>query len=526
MAYEQNMPFRFMSFREFVPDKFRFWIYILFLMCFQFSNGMYFCAMSQIGGDLSLTPDDVKMLINAGFVGMTVCFPIAFRLKFRFTNRTGLMITASILTVINLIVPHIRSLPLLMALCFVAGFFRLYGTFECLSSLLPKIAPTHNYAVFLSFVFFTVLGFVRVFDIAGSYIVYFYNWHYMYYATVGVLLMVVLGAYTLMRPFRQMPKILLYGIDWLGMVLWSIFLFSAIFVVQYGEKMDWFHSSHIRAAAGISCLALAANLSRMTYIRHPFIEPDAFKTRNLLNLLVLFVCLDILLAAQQVLQNTFTGAVLQIDQLGSLNFSWFYIVGMLLGALFSWYSLSKLKWHHKLVCFVGMAFIVLYVTQMHFLITLYTETAMLTIPLICCGFGHVTVFISLTVYAQAIAPFRNYFQVICILGFIRTGIGSPLGDAIYARALEAGMITHSSMIVALRELFGLSIVFGIFVLIIIAISRFKDKVGMLIPTFEREYWIMMGSRRIIPRNLKIQQPTKHTQGRDACNNLAEADAGV
>ncbi|GAB6009220.1 MFS transporter [Dysgonomonas reticulitermitis] len=499
---QQNTPFRFMSFKEFVPDPLRFWIYILFLVCFQFSNGMYFCAMNQIGGDLSLTPDDVKMLINAGFVGMTMYFPVAFRLKFRFTNRTCLITAASVLIAINLIMPHIRSLPLLMALCFVAGFFRLFGTFECLSSLLPKIAPTYNYAVFLSFVFFTVLGFVRVFDIAGAYIIYFYNWHYIYYATVGALLMVVLGAFTLMRPFRQMPKMLLYGIDWLGMALWSIFLFSAIFVVQYGEEMDWLHSPYIRAAVGISCLSLATNLLRMMYIRHPFIEPNAFKTRNLFNLLLLFVCLDILLAAQEVLQNTFTTVVLKIDQLSSLNFSWFYILGMLFGALFSWYSLSKLKWHHKLVCFVGIAFIVLYITQMYFLITPYTETAMLYIPSICCGFGHVAVFISLTVYAQATAPFRNYFQVICILGLIRTGIGSPLGDAIYARALEAEMITHSSMIVSLRELFGWSIVFGVFVLIIIAMSRFKNKVGMPIPTFQRMYWVIMGSRKIIPRNLK------------------------
>lgn len=488
---QQNTPFRFMAFKEFVPDKFRFWIYILFLICFQFSNGMYFCSMSQVGSILSLTPDDVKMLINAGFVGMTMYFPVAFRLKFRFTNRGSLMIAALVLTAINLIMPHIHSLPLLMALCFVAGFFRLYGTFECLSSLLPKIAPTYNYAVFLSFVFFTVLGFVRIFDIAGAYIVYYYNWHYIHYFAIGLMLLVILGAFTLMRPFRPMPKMLLYGIDWLGMVLWSIFLFSAIFVVQYGEEMDWVHSPYIRSAAGISCLALAANLLRMKHIRHPFIEPNAFKTRNLLNLLVLFVCLDILLATQQVLQNTFTAVVLQIDQLNSLNFSWFYILGMFLGALFSWYSLSKLKWHHKLVCFVGMALVVLYITQMYFLITPYTETAMLYIPLICCGFGHVTVFISLTVYAQATAPFRNYFQVICILGLIRTGIGSPLGDAIYARALEAEMITHFSITVALRELFGLSIVFGVFVLVIIAASRFKGKVGMPIPTFRRMYWVIM-----------------------------------
>jgi hypothetical protein len=456
---------------------------------------MYFCAMSQMSGSLSFTPDDMRMMGNCVLVGLTMYFPLAFRLKFRFTNRTCLMVAALVLIAINLIVPHIQSRPLLMTLCFVAGFFRLFGTFECFSSVLPKIAPTHNYAVFLSFVFFMVLGFIHIFDIAASHIMYYFNWHYIHYFAVGLLLLVLLGAFTLMRPFRPIPKTPLYSIDWLGIALWSIFILSAIFVVQYGEQMDWFHSPYIRAAAGISLLALAANLLKMMHIRHPFIDFAAFKTRNLLNLLLLFLFLDILLSTQQVLQNTFTSAVLCLDQLLTVNLYWFDVLGMAFGALFSWYALSKLKLHHKLVTFVGMSFIVLYMIQMYFVITPYTDTAQLYFPLVCCGFGHIVVFIALTVYAQATAPFKNYFQVLCILGLIRTGIGAPLGDAIYARALEAEMSVHSSIIVSLRELFGLSIVFGVFVLMIIAASRFKTHIGKLIPTPQRMYWVMFGSRR-------------------------------
>ncbi|GHU69129.1 hypothetical protein FACS189413_07470 [Bacteroidia bacterium] len=443
--------------------------------------------MNQMSGNLSLTPDDVRMMGNTVLVGLTMYFPLAFRLKFRFTNRTCLMIAASVLIAINLIVPHVQSQPVLMALCFVAGFFRLFGTFECFSSILPKITPSYNYGVFLSFVFFVALGFIHVFDIAASYIMYYYNWNYIHYFAIGLLLLVVLGAFLLMKPFRPMPKLPLYGVDWLGMVLWSIFILSAIFVVQYGEQMDWFHSTYIRAAAGISLLALAANLLRMIHIRHPFIEFAAFKTRNLFNLLVLFLFLDILLSAQQVLQNTYTEAVLHFEQLTIVNLYWFDVAGMLLGALFSWFVLTKLKWHHKLVTFTGMSFIVLYLMLMYWLITPYTNIEKLYLPLICCGFGHVIVFIALTVYAQATAPFKNYFQVLCILGLIRTGIGAPLGDAIYTRALEAELSIHSSMPVALRELFGMSIVFGIFVLIILAASRFKEKVGIPILTFMRMY---------------------------------------
>ncbi|GHV56750.1 hypothetical protein FACS1894182_03960 [Bacteroidia bacterium] len=319
---------------------------------------------------------------------------------------------------------------------------------------------------------------------------YYYNWQFIHYFAVGLLLFVVLGAFVLMRSFRPMPKMALYGVDWLGMVLWSVFILAAIFIAQYGEQMDWFHSPCIRAAAGISLLALAANLLRMMHIRHPFIDFSAFRSRNLLNLLLLFLFLDILLATQQVLQNTFTGAILYLDQLHTVNLYWFDVAGMLLGALFSWYALTKLKWHHKLVCFAGMSFVVLYIIQMYRLITPYTNIEKLYIPLVCCGFGHVAVFISLTVYAQATAPFRNYFQVLCILGLIRTGIGAPLGDALYERAMEVEMSIHSSLVVALRELFGISIVLGVFVLTIIAASRFNKHIGKPMPTIRRMYWLM------------------------------------
>jgi hypothetical protein len=50
------------------------------------------------------------------------------------------------------------------------------------------------------------------------------------------------------------------------------------------------------------------------------------------------------------------------------------------------------------------------------------------------------------------------------------------------------------MTVALRELFGLSIVFGVLVLMMIAASRFKTHIGKLIPTPARMYWVMFGRK--------------------------------
>ncbi len=512
MAHEQNGQNQLPNFKEWVPEKLRILIYLLFLTGFQFSNGMYFASMGQMAGDLSVTHSDVMMMGHAVLVGLTMYFPLAFRLKFRFTNRSSLLIAASGLLLCNLIVPQLHSVPLLILTCFIAGFLRLYGTFECFSNLLPKITPTYNYAVFLSFVFFVVLGVIQVFDVAIAHIVYYFNWRYVHYLAIGVLLLVILGAYTLMRPFRSMPKMPLYGIDWIGMVLWSIFILSLIFVAEYGEQYNWLDSNYIRAAIGFATLALAANVWRMTNLRHPFIEIKALMAKNLWYLLLLFLFLDILLSAQNVLQNTYTSAILHYDYINEVSLKWFGFIGIALGALFSWYVLTKRHWPHKRLMFIGMSFIMAYIACMYTLISTETNMEKLYLPLIFSGFGHVVIFISLTVYAQATVPFKNYFQVLCVLGFIRTGLASPLGGAIYSHAMKGILSKHlafmgsnvnaatqlpypdlastvgtEAMLATLQELFGWSFIFGILLLMAILTSRFKKNINLTIPSMAKKY---------------------------------------
>jgi hypothetical protein len=182
---------------------------------------------------------------------------------------------------------------------------------------------------------------------------------------------------------------------------------------------------------------------------------------------------------------------------------------MALGAIFSWQAITRLKMPHKMLTFLGMSFIVVYLVMMYFLISPATNIEKLYLPQICCGFGHVTIFISLTVYAQATVPFKNYFQVLTILGLIRTGIAAPLGDAIYERALTgflsknlsligsdtnlvfSGIGAETSLPATLQELFGWSVIFGVVVLIAIAGSRFKERIRKPIPTLMALYKMVL-----------------------------------
>ena len=234
-------------------------------------------------------------------------------------------------------------------------------------------------------------------------------------------------------------------------------------------------------------------------------EAAAFKVNNLGNLLIAFLCLAILLASKNTLQNTFTAAILHLDTLNLSKLKYFEFFGSVLGAVFSWFTLVHLKWSHKLVTFAGFSMILVYVFSMCFLVSPQTNMEKLSLPLMCGSFGHWASVTAWTAYPQATAPFKNYFQVLCILGFVRTGIGSPIGDAIYQHGLRQltdkhlsligsnvnlslidcsnvfGIMATEALAAAIRELYGYTFVFGVVVLLLLSASGFKKDVKKPLP---------------------------------------------
>ena len=77
-----------------------------------------------------------------------------FRLKFRFTSRVALLICATICVGCSLICVSTGNVVVLVLASFVAGFFRMWGTFECNSSIQLWLTPKRDMAVFFLLYFF------------------------------------------------------------------------------------------------------------------------------------------------------------------------------------------------------------------------------------------------------------------------------------------------------------------------------------------------------------------------------------
>ena len=109
-----------------------------------------------------------------------------------------------------------------------------------------SITPTRNFAVFFPVVYLIVLGSIQLSGLVTVYLGYWADWRYMHGLIVGLLLVVWLCAALFTRHFRFMKALPLYGIDWLGGVLWAIFRLALVFVFKYGKFYDWLYSPYIR----------------------------------------------------------------------------------------------------------------------------------------------------------------------------------------------------------------------------------------------------------------------------------------
>lgn len=72
----------------------RTWSFYAFILVFQLSGGIYLSALMQ---------EDLLMAGLSSFLGISMAFPLLFRLKFRLTSRFILQVTSAGLVACNLV---------------------------------------------------------------------------------------------------------------------------------------------------------------------------------------------------------------------------------------------------------------------------------------------------------------------------------------------------------------------------------------------------------------------------------------
>lgn len=327
-----------------------------------------------------------------------------------------------------------------------------------------------------------------------------------YASFIGMLMVVWICVMCLTRTIRLGKKIPLYGIDWIGLLLWTVMLFAIVFICIYRDFYDWLDSVQICSCIVIAVVSLLINISRMTSIRHPYIDPQVFRYKKFPVVLFLFLMLCLFLTTSSVLQNAFMTSILQYDTLNAISLNWCVFAGILAGAGIVFFRQAVLKEGYKLLISVGFTLIVMYQYYMYFLL-IYPDLNIesLYLPNFLKGIGHGVLYISLTIYVAKHIPFKHFFQSLCVLSFIRTSIATPLGAAILNRWMKHlqrdnwGLLSRNmdnlhewmpdvslmqlyeevntqTMLTSLKELFGWICLLGtVFLVIVLSYRIWRDR---------------------------------------------------
>ena len=110
---------------DYIPRRLKPYLFIFFVLIVQFSGGVYLAAASDMIGTTALMQEDILMAGYASLIGLAINFAVMFRIKFRFSARTQLLVSGMVLIAANLICAYTTNVPLLVITCFIAGWFRI-----------------------------------------------------------------------------------------------------------------------------------------------------------------------------------------------------------------------------------------------------------------------------------------------------------------------------------------------------------------------------------------------------------------
>ena len=431
------MTFAMPMYHDFVPKWIRPWIYVVLAFCFQLSNGMYLGAMNNIVGEWGIMREDVQMCLYATLIGMALYFPVLFRMKFRFSNRLLLMTSAAVIVVCNILATFKMPLPLLWALCVVCGMAKIQGTFECMSTIQLWMTPKRDFGVFFPILHIILLCSIELAGYLAAWFAFDMHWTYMHWLVMALMLVVLLVQALLTRPFHAMPQIIpLKGIYWMGALLWCVLWLQVAWLLNYGDWLDWWHSSDFRLVTGTMLITLAVCLQRMMHHPKPYIEPAMWTYHNVVPVILLIGVVEALFSCEHVLEMVYYEEVMHYADHTYEALNQWSLPGIVAGCLFSIGWLKLMRWNvYKLIALALVAFCI-YAGGFYVLVYSNISIEQLRIPILWRGFSYAVLCISFMWCLHAIMSFEHFFQALSVFNVLHMFVGGLVGAALHGRGMK------------------------------------------------------------------------------------------
>ena len=235
-------------------------------------------AINTIGGNLGATVDEVAWVATGYILANVVVMPLNGWLTALLGRKTFYATSLAVFTIASFFCGTARSIWVLVFYRIVQGLGggALQPTAQAI--MFETFPPERRGAAMAIFGMGAMVG-PAIGPALGGWIVNNANWPLIFYINVPI----GIAAFLMTLAFIPDPKYIAKpkgGIDWIGLSLLTAGLSTLQFVLEQGERDEWFSSRTIQVCALVSVLALVSFVVKSLRDRHPIVDLKVFKFRS------------------------------------------------------------------------------------------------------------------------------------------------------------------------------------------------------------------------------------------------------
>jgi DHA2 family multidrug resistance protein len=235
-------------------------------------------SISEIQAGLAASPDEAAWVQTSYLIAEIVMIPLSGWLSRMLSTRILFVISALGFTLFSALCAMADNLGAMIAFRAAQGFIggAMIPTVFATSFLLFPGAKRAQVSILIGL---TATLAPTIGPTLGGWLTEAFSWHWLFLINVPVGAAVAFSVWRFIDIDR--PDLAMFRrFDWLGLALMATFLGTLEYVLEEGERNDWFDDSTITSFAAISTVTGLAFFWRMLTRRDPLVELKAFGNIN------------------------------------------------------------------------------------------------------------------------------------------------------------------------------------------------------------------------------------------------------
>lgn len=384
--------------RRWVPDWLAVAALFIVILPVLMVNGAYTGSMLEVSNTLGTNTEDITMAYYAASAGMAIGYPIVPKVLSAFPAKPLLLADLVLQFFLSWICARSQNADILIVASFVIGFLKGFMMLWFIRIVKFIFSPKDVRSEFYSYFYPLVFGFGQLSMVLTAELAYHYDWKYMYYFEMALMLLSVLTVIICFRQDKDRTGLPFEELHLREMLVAAVGVLMLMYVADYGKMLDWMASFKIRAYLVIGPILIAFFIWLQAHAEKPFVNlAPLYQPKAIVG--YLYMMLVMFFSTSTTLLTNYMTSILQVDSARTYLLYIWMLPGYVLGAFICFWWFMWQRWRFRFLIAGGMACFALFFGILYFTVSPESTYEMLFFPVFIRGLGMLVVIIAFALFS-------------------------------------------------------------------------------------------------------------------------------